>query len=730
MSTALPTTRRSLLRIAIAAGGALALLPARGRAASAYAFRPHALISLFADGRVLLLAKNPDMGQGVKTSLPMLIAEEMDLALEQVQIRQAGYDARLGPQGSGGSRSIRDAWEPLRRAGATARALLVSAAAQHWQLTAAQTAALRTERGEVIDPASGRRLRYAELVAAAALLPLPPADSIQLKPRQAWRLLGQRQTQCDAAALARGAPLFCLDTQRPGQVYAMVEKAPEFGMAPLAANLDEVRRLPGMVDAFLLEGTAQALYRHHNFLTGYCPGVALIGRSSWAVLKARQQLRVQWARGPFAAESSEGQQAQAEDLLAAPAASVWRSDGDVDAALRGAARVVEARYALPALAHLTMEPMSCLAEPLPGGGLRLLTPSQFPQDVPEMLERVLGLPAHQVQVEIPRLGGGFGRRYESDFVLEAAVIALRLQRPVKLFYSREDDTRHDYYRPFHWQQLRAGLDAAGRLRAWEERSVAHRFRDPGTPQQRAGAFPARFIEHYRVGVSSLASNLPEGPYRAPGANQRAFAQECFMDELAHAAGQDPLAFRLALLGEDRELQAPSFSTQRMKAVLRLAAEQAGWGRPRPRGTGLGLAGYFSYGGYVAHAVELEISPQGLLRVRRVTSAVDVGPIVNRAGAEAQVQGSVIDALSSSLYQQVTMRAGAVLEGNFGELPLLRMPDVPERIDVHFIERDIAPSGLGEPAFAPLPPALCNAVFAACGRRVRSLPLRLHELSWA
>jgi isoquinoline 1-oxidoreductase beta subunit len=727
VSAALVTTRRGLLRIGVAAGGALLLMPARGAAAPSYAFRPHALISLFADGRVTLLARNPDMGQGVKTSLPMLIAEEMDLALDQVRIEQAGYDARLGPQGSGGSRSIPGAWEPLRRAGATARVMLISAAAQRWQLPPAQ---LRTERGEVVHEASGRRLRYGELAAAAALLPLPPADSVKLKPRADWRLLGSRQTQSDAAAFARGAPLFCLDAQRPGQVYAMVEKAPEFGMAPLAANLDEVRRLPGIVDAFLLEGTAQALHRHHNFLTGYCPGVALVGRSSWAVLKARQQLRVQWARGPYATESSAGQQARAEALLAAPPAQVWRHDGDVDAALGRAARVVEARYTLPALAHLTMEPMSCLAEPLPGGGLRLLTPSQFPQDVPEMLERALGLPATQVQVQIPRLGGGFGRRYESDFVLEAAVIALRLQRPVKLFYSREDDTRHDYYRPFHWEQLRAGLDAAGRLTAWEARSVAHRFRDPSTPQLRAGAFPARFIEHYRVGGSSLDSNLPEGPYRAPGANLRAFSHECFIDELAVAAGQDALAFRLALLGEDRELQSPDFSSTRMKAVLRLAAEQAGWGKPRPRGTGLGLAAYFSYGGYVAQAVEVEVSAEGQLRVRRVHAAVDVGPIVNRAGAEAQVQGSVIDALSSSLYQQISMQDGAVVEGNFDTLPLIRMPEVPEQIRVHFIERDIAPSGLGEPAFPPLPPALCNAVFAACGKRIRSLPLRLHDLSWS
>lgn len=728
-SAILDESRRGFLRVSLAAGGAMLIgvFPEAAEAAPDYAFKPHALITVFADGRVRLLARNPDMGQGVKTALPMLIAEEMDLDLSQVEIEQAGYDARLGPQGSGGSNSVASAWEPMRLAGATARAMLLSAAAVRLNVPVAQ---LRSERGQVIDDASGRRLSYGELAAAAALLPQPPAGSVKPKPRDAWRLLGSRQVQSDATGFARGAPLFCMDHQRPGQVYAMVEKAPEFAMAPLRANLDLIRRLPGIVDAFVIDGTAEALVRHHNYLTGYCPGVAIVGRSSWAVIKARRALRVEWARGKYANENSAALQTRAEHLLASPGAKTWRKDGDVEGSLGASARVVDAVYTLPILPHLTMEPMSCLAEPLPDGGLRLLTPSQFPQDVPEMLERALGVPAHKVQVQIPRLGGGFGRRYESDFVLEAAVIAQRVQRPVKLFYSREDDTRHDYYRPFRWYRLTAGLSAQGSLLAWRDRSVQHQLRSDVTPALRAGSFPARFVEHYQVEGTMLGSGLPEGPYRAPPDNQRAFAVESFIDELAHAAGQDPLAFRLSLLGADRELQSPNFSVTRMKGVLQLAAEQAGWGQALPRGRGRGIAGFFSYRGYVAHVVEVEVARSGALRVLRVTSAVDVGPIVNRSGAEAQVQGAVLDGLASSLHQQVTLQDGAVVEGNFDTLPLLRMPEVPAQVDVHFIERDIPPTGLGEPPLPPLPPALCNAVFAACGKRVRALPLRLHDLSWS
>jgi isoquinoline 1-oxidoreductase beta subunit len=361
--------------------------------------------------------------------------------------------------------------------------------------------------------------------------------------------------------------------------------------------------------------------------------------------------------------------------------------------------------------------------------MRLYTPSQFPDTVAAAIEAVLDIPAAKLKIDIARLGGGFGRRFETDFVLEAVAIAQRMKTPIKLFVPRDSDTRHDFYRPFSFQQFKAGLDAKGQVAAFESHAIRLGFRNPVAPKGRSSLFPARFIPNYRLQLSVVESNLPPGPYRSPGANTSAFMIEGFIDELAHAAGQDPLAFRLNLLGDDRELKEPAFSTTRMKAVLRLAADKAGWGRKLPKGHGMGIAGYFAHQGYVAHVVEVEVSRAGQLKVRRVTAAVDVGPIVNRSGAESQVQGSVLDALSSTLAQEITLERGAVVQGNFDDTPHLRMPQVPAQVDVHFIERDIAPTGLGEPALPPLPPALCNAIYAASGHRIRRLPLSLHDLRW-
>lgn len=723
-------SRRGFLQASSLAGGGLLLGLSCGPAGSgtAYTFSPSILIRITPDGVITLLAKNPDMGQGVKTSLPMLLAEELDVGLDQVKIEQAPWDARLSDQGAGGSNSILSAWEPLRRAGATARAMLLSAAAQRLKVPADQ---LSTARARVFHAASGRSLGYGELADAAARLPVPDAAQIKLKPRSAYTLLGTRVPGVDSAAMVRGAPLFCLDHDRPGQLHAVYEQCPQFGGAVVSANLAHIKSLPGVRDAFVLPGSADAMRRHPSVygLSGYCPGVAIVASSTWAALKAKSVLQVVWQTLPDSQHNSRSEREQALALLIRDGAEVWRDDGDTRAALASATTVVEAIYEAPTLAHAALEPMSCLAEPMPDGGLHLITPSQQPANVPLMIEAVLGLPSQRVRVSIPRLGGAFGRRAESDFVLIAAAMALRMKLPIKLIYTREDDMRHDFYRPPVWQKFRAGLDAQGSIVAWHLHTVRHAFRDPTTPKLRATLFPARFIPNYRVEATMLSSPVPSGAYRAPGNNTNAFMLEGFLDELAHAARQDPLAFRLQMLGQDRELKEPDFDMARMKAVLHLAADRAGWGRILPRGTGLGLASQFSYGGYVAYVVEVSVTPAGRLRVQRVTAAVDVGQIVNLDGAEQQVQGSVMDALSSSLFQAITLDDGAVVQGNFDSYALLRMPDAPGRIDVHFVDSERAPTGLGEPGIPPLAPALCNAVFAATGKRIRSLPLSQHDLSW-
>ncbi|WP_374659019.1 molybdopterin cofactor-binding domain-containing protein [Inhella sp.] len=713
--------RRGFLAVLACTSGALSLgvtAQQRGR------FAPSAYLRIEPDGRIVLQAPAPDMGQGVKTSLPMLVAEELEVGLDQVTVEQSTWDARMGRiQDAGGSSSVPKAWVPLRQAGATARWLLVSAAAQAWGLP---HEALRTKRGEVRHDASGCRASYASLAAAAALLPLP--KDVPLKAPSEFRLIGRRQTQVDAAAMVRGAPLFCADRRPEGCLIGVVIKAPVRGARPLRGNWDELKAMPGMVDAWRLEGSDSPggnMHREHHGDPQH--GVALVGRSTWAVLKARRALQVQWSATRYDGHSSAGYEAEIRQRLEHPG-EIWRNDGDAPAALQAAATRIDVLYELPVLAHVTMETMSCLAEPLPDGRLRLRSPSQFPRLAVQAAQRQFGLQAEQIELEVPRLGGAFGRRWEVDFVLEACAMALRLKAPVLLFTPREDDIRHDYYRPFETHRIRAGLDAQGRLVAWDQDQWIQGFRTAATPKMEPRECPVGLIPNLRMRAQAIDSHLPDGAYRAPPSNLHAFFVESALNELAHAAGQDALTFRLQWLGEDRVLES-GFDTARLKAVLRLAAEKAGWGRPLPKGQGLGLAAWFSHNGYVAQVVELAVSPAGAVTVSRVTAAVDVGPIVNPSGAEQQVQGSIIDALAGALYQQVTLKDGAVQQSNFHDHPLLRMHEVPRRIDVHFIEGARRPTGLGEPAYPPLAPALTAALFAATGRRIRSLPLTRQELSW-
>ena len=723
--------RRQVLQLSLAplAGGGL-LLQAQ---AEAGVFSPSALIRIESGGRIQLTAKNPDMGQGVKTSLLMLLAEELDVGLDQVQVEDSHWDPRQLDAWSGGSRSIPNAWEPLRRAGAVARWLLVQAAAQRWQVDAGE---LRTARAEVTHPASKRQARYAELAAEAAKLPLPDPARLRLKPRSEFKLIGQPVVQLDAQAIVHGKPLYTLDQQLPGMRVAVLEKAPVFGAQPLAANLDAIRKLPGVVDAFLLAGEADA----HNKSTprrgtGFEGGVAIVATNTWAALKAQRSLKVQWSATDWDGASSAAWHEQAQQLMGQPGQERWRDDGDVDKALQDCAQRIDVRYAFPLLSHTTLEPHGCVATVHGDGRVELIAPCQISDAPARVLKQAFGLDPAKLTVQIPRIGGGFGRRLEIDFVLDAVAIAREFSKrhpgvPIKLVSTREMDMRHDYYRVHGWQRIRAGMAKDGSLAAWHAHVVRAAHRDPVTPKGRAALYPARFIPHYRVEMSTVDTHVPFGPYRAPGSNSNAWVLESVLDELAHAAGQDPLQLRLRLLGDRPELRDPEFSAPRMAAVLRLAAKEAGWGRSLPKGQGLGLASYFSHSGYVAVVIEVQVSPAGELRIPRVTAAVDVGPIVNPIGARAQVEGSVVDGISSTLLQRIRVDKGAVVEGNFDDNPHLRMPQSPARIDVHFIETERAPTGLGEPAFPPVPPALCNAIYAACGVRVRELPVSLHSLRWS
>lgn len=729
-------SRRDFLRVTALAGGGFALGVSLAPDAlaqtpgaldnTARQFTPNPFIRITPDGTVTIIAKNPEIGQGVKTSLPMIVAEELEVEFDKVVIEQAALDSQLGPQFAGGSLSTPMNYDTLRRAGATARTMLVQAAAQTWGVSPDE---LEAEKGAVVHRATGRRLTYGQLATKAATLPIPDEASIRLKEPDEFKLLGSRVGGVDNPAIVTGAPLFGLDQKVPGMVHAIYQKCPVFGGKVVSANLDRIKSMPGVRDAFILEGTT-------NY-AGLLPGVAILADSTWAAFKAHRELRVTWDEGAGAEQSSTGLASRAAELSTQPG-QVLRNDGDVDAALVSAAKTVAANYSYPYIHHATLEPMNGMAWPTPDGGIEILAPTQTPQGAQDLVAATLNVPKEKIKVRFTRIGGGFGRRLNNDYVVEAAAIAQRAGGPVKVTWTREQDTQHGLYRPGGWHHLKAGLDSQGDVVAWHNRFVTVGLNSDKETGRSAGIspveFPGRWIQNFRLEQAIISTNIPTGPLRAPGSNALAFVMQSFIDELAHAAGRDPVEFRLALLGADRQVaapnpQAPAYDTRRMKDVVRLAAEKADWGRKLPRGSGQGVAFHFSHRGYVAEVAEVSVAPDGALKVHRVTVAVDVGPIINMSGAESQVQGAVVDGLSGAWFQEITFERGRTVQGNFDTYPLLRSTESPT-VDVHFIQSENPPTGLGEPALPPLPPAVCNAIFAATGHRIRSLPLNRHDLRWS
>ena len=713
-------SRREVIQLAAGGGGGLVLgftLAGKGEAAPEAPARLNTYVSIRPDGWVEVVSKNPEIGQGVKTSMPMMIAEELDADWSKVRTVQADSDPTLyGRQFAGGSMSTPLHWDELRRVGATARALLIAAAAKSWGV---DPATCSTEPGKVVHKASGRSAGYGALATAAAALPAPEPRSIKLKDPKDFRIIGRPMAQVDTPAIVTGKPLFGIDVVLPGMLFATYEKAPVFGAGVDSADLDAARAVKGVRKAFIVQGA--------NAPDGLSPGVAVVADSWWRARKGREKLNIRW-------KAVEGPLLSSQDLEARMASTArWsvdrieRHDGDVDAALKSAARTVEATYHYPYLAHAPLEPQNCTAH-FKDGRMEIWAPTQNPESGRQLVAKTLGLKPEDVTVHLVRSGGGFGRRLSNDYMVEAAWIAREAGAPVKLVWTREDDMRHDFYRPAGWHMFAGGLDAAGNIVAWHDH-----FLTPGQgvqPARSAGMsateFPARFTPNFRYGISILPSPAPTGPLRAPGSNGISFAVQGFLDELAHAAGADPLEYRLRLLGDKGMVGTPGrdgYDAARMRGVLKKVAEVSGWGRTRmePR-QGQGVAFHFSHLGYFAEVVQVRVAADGQVRVEKVWVAGDVGrQIVNPSGAINQVQGSVLDGLSGALGQAITLEGGAVVQGNFDDYRLMRIADAPP-VEVHFVLSDNPPTGLGEPALPPAPPALCNAIFAATGKRVRRLPV--------
>ncbi len=714
MNAQLPISRRTLLVAGAVAGGGLWLgLAPAGATAAIGPGGLNAWVRIAPDGIVTIIAQNPEIGQGVKTSLPMLVAEELDVDWSQVRVEQAVADkARYGDQYAGGSEATPTLYDPMRRVGAGARAMLVAAAAKQWDVA---PDSLTTASGVVHHKASGRSAPYGALVTLAATLPPPDAKTLVLKDPETFRIVGKPISGVDNRAIVTGQPLFGIDASVPGMKFAVFQKCPVFGGTVAKADLSAAKAMPGVHKVFIVPGTE-----------GLAAGVAVVADDSWSANRARNALQIEWAHLPAPDQSTDRFVAEAARLAAQPPQRTIANNGDAAAALANAAKRVTADYSYPFLAHATMEPMNCTAQ-VSGGKVEIWAPTQLPEESRVAVAKALGIAPEAITIHMLRSGGGFGRRLASDFMVESAWIAREAGVPVKLTWTREDDLTGGFYRPGGFHHFEAGLDEAGKLIAWRNHFVSF-----GTPKGFALAagidesqFPAGYVPNYRVDGSAMALGATTWWLRAPENNAFGFVMQGFIDELAHAAGQDPLAFRRTLLGNGHIVGDPakpsSFNGTRAKGVLDKVAAMAKWGRKLPPRHGLGIAFHFSHLGYFANVVEVAVAKDGAVKIAKIWVAADVGrQIINPSGALHQVQGAVLDALGAAQGLNVTFRDGAVEQRNFGDYPILRMGDAPP-VEVAFVLTDNNPTGLGEPGYPAVAPALGNAIFAATGVRLRSLP---------
>jgi isoquinoline 1-oxidoreductase beta subunit len=693
-------------------------------------------VAISPDGTIRIMAKNPEIGQGIKTMLPMLIAEELDADWSKVTIEQGDADqARYGMQIAGGSFATPMHWDNHRQTGAAARAMLLQAAATRLGVPVTE---LTTEPSIVVHAATGKKIPYGDLVADAAKVAAPDLAKVALKDPKDYRLIGKPMRNWDSPKIVRGEPIFGIDVKVDGMKYAYFEKGAVFGAKVVSANTDAVKALPGIVDCFIIKAGPATPTK-----MGLLDGVAIVADDWWTAKEAAlKTLKVQWDEGDVSTQSTAQFDAKAVELAkGAPAQSLSKA-GDAAAALKTAAKTIEGSYVYPFLVHAPLEPQNCTAHAKADGSIELWAPSQRPGGGIDLIAAALGYDKSKVTVHLTRCGGGFGRRLDSDFMVEAAAISKQAGVPVKLLWSREQDTAHDPYRPGGYHNFKAGLDKDGKLVALTNHFVS--FGRPAangslavlasatsSPQE----FPAGFVPNHSYDQSLMLGEMPTGPLRAPVSNAVCFAYQSFIDEVANAAGKDPLEFRLELLGSAQPGgPAPgprTMDAKRMIDVLNVVRERSGWNNRKslPKGTGMGVAFYFSHQGYFAQVAKVKVEQNGAWRVQKVWSVGDVGAhIINPINAHNQVQGSIVDGISE-MHQKITFDKGRTVQTNFYDMPLLRIDYAPQ-IDSHFHTSANAPTGLGEPALPPVLPAVANAIFAATGKRIRTLPANQADLRWS
>jgi isoquinoline 1-oxidoreductase beta subunit len=736
-------SRRSFLKATALAGGGMMLsfswlAGCKPKTEEALAlpkewFELNSYIKIGENGVVTLMAPNPEFGQNVKTSLPMMLAEELDIDWNNVIVEQADFfPQRFDRQFTGGSTAMNRAWKPLRTAGATARQMLISAAAQEWKVPAME---ITTEGGTLLHKDSGKKAGYGEMASKAATLPVP--KDVPLKKVSDFKVIGNSKKNVEGLNIVMGKPLFTLDYKQPGMLIAMIAHPPAFGLKVKSVDDAAVRAMPGIKDVFTIKTLDDNYERNFFDTTSFTELVVVVGNTTWEVMNAKKALKVEWEEAPGTnitvagfgggkqtvkipkgLESTEQHKALMAEM-AKKEGKVLRKDGDPEGAFKGATKIIERTYTAPFLSHNAMEPRNCFAH-VTADGANIYGPIQTPEFIIQTLTARLGLPKEKIQIRLARMGGGFGQRGYGHHLVEAAVISQKLNAPVKLVYSREDDMTYGIYRPTYTVTYKAALDKNNNL-------IAYHVKAGGIPEGPLGwsqnRFPAGAVDNYLAEEWQLDSNITIGAFRAPRSNFLGGAEQAFMDEVAELAGKDPIAFRLELferaknkpIGKDND-----YDADRYAGVLRLVKEKSNWGGGANNGVHRGVAAYFCHNTYVAEVIDLTMKDNKPV-VEKVYAAVDCGVVVNPDAAANMGEGAIVDGIGNALFGEMTFKDGVPQKSNFDSYRMIRHIEAPKSIEVHFVKNEEDPTGLGEPLFPPIFAALANALHKATGRRFYEQP---------